>query len=153
MSVPDFGSEEEGQFSGEEKALKNAKKAFLLVAGGAVQKLMAKLKDEQEIIMNVADMLIDVYTMESVLLRVKKIFEKGEKAESVYVDILKVFFNDALNRINCTGKDALQSFAEGDELRIMLMGLKRFTKYEPVNVKESRRRIAAKVIEAGKYNL
>ena len=71
----------------------------------------------------------------------------------MYIDILKVFFNDALNRINTKGKDALQSFADGDELRIMLMGLKRFTKYEPVNVKEARRRIAAKVIEGGKYNL
>lgn len=153
MSVPDFGSEDDGRFAAEEKALKNAKKAFLLVAGGAVQKLMAKLKDEQEIIMNAADMLLDVYVMESVLLRVKKIFEKGEKPEQVYVDILKVYFNDAMNRINVAGKDALQSYAEGDELRIMLMGLKRFTKYEPVNVKEARRSIAAKVLEAGKYSL
>jgi alkylation response protein AidB-like acyl-CoA dehydrogenase len=153
MGVPDFSSDEEGQFASEEKALKNAKKAFLLVAGGAVQKLMAKMKDEQEIIMNAADMLIDIYVMESVLLRVKKIFEKGEKADQVHVDILKVYFNDAMNRINIAGKDALQSFAEGDELRIMMMGLKRFTKYEPVNVKEARRRIAEKVLSAGKYNL
>jgi len=87
------------------------------------------------------------------LLRVQKIFEKGEKADQVYIDILKVAFNDAMNKINVAGKDALQSYAEGDELRIMLMGLKRFTKYEPVNVKEARRRIAGKIIEAGKYNL
>ena len=153
MSVPDFSDDNDGQFATEEKALKNAKKAFLLVAGGAVQKMMAKLKDEQEIIMNAADMLIDIYTMESLLLRVKKIFERGEKASDVYVDILKVYFNDAMNRINIAGKDALQSYAEGDELRIMQMGLKRFTKYEPVNVKEARRRIAAKILEAGRYNL
>jgi len=94
-----------------------------------------------------------LYNAESLLLRVQKIFEKGEKADQVYIDILKVAFNDAMNKINVAGKDALQSYAEGDELRIMLMGLKRFTKYEPVNVKEARRRIAAKVIEAGKYNL
>jgi len=153
MSVPDFGGDDEGQFAAEIKAIKNAKKAFLLVAGGAVQKLMAKLKDEQEIIMNASDMLIQLYNAESLLLRVQKIFEKGEKADQVYIDILKVAFNDAMNKINVAGKDALQSYAEGDELRIMLMGLKRFTKYEPVNVKEARRRIAAKVIEAGKYNL
>ena len=153
MSVPDFGSDDEGQFAAEIKAIKNAKKAFLLVAGGAVQKLMTKLKDEQEIIMNASDMLIQIYAAESLLLRVQKIFEKGEKADQVYTDILKVFFNDAMNKINVFGKDALQSYAEGDELRIMLMGLKRFTKYEPVNVKAARRRIAAKVIEAGKYNL
>jgi hypothetical protein len=114
---------------------------------------MAKLNDEQEIIMNAADMLIDIYTMESLLLRVKKIFEKGEKADEVYIDILKTYFNDALNRIHVAGKDGLQSFAEGDELRIMLMGLKRFTKYEPVNVKEARRRIASKILEAGRYTL
>ena len=125
----------------------------MLVAGGAVQKLMAKLKDEQEIIMNASDMLIQIYAAESLLLRVQKIFEKGEKADQVYIDILKVFFNDAMNKINVFGKDTLQSYAEGDELRIMLMGLKRYTKYEPVNVIEARRRIAAKVIEAGKYNL
>jgi len=153
MSVPDFGSDDEGQFAAEIKAIKNAKKAFLLVAGGAVQKLMTKLKDEQEIIMNASDMLIQIYAAESLLLRIQKIFEKGEKADQVYIDILKVFFNDALNKINVSGKDALQSYAEGDELRIMLMGLKRFTKYEPVNVKDARRRIAAKVIGAGKYNL
>lgn len=153
MSVPDFGNEDEGQFAAETKAIKNAKKAFLLVAGGAVQKLMAKLKDEQEIIMNASDMLIQIYAAESLLLRVQKIVEKGEKTDGVYIDILKVFFNDAMNKINVFGKDALQSYAEGDELRIMLMGLKRFTKYEPVNVKDARRRIAAKVIEAGKYNL
>ena len=153
MSVPDFSSDDEGQFTAELKAIKNAKKAFLLVAGGAVQKLMAKLKDEQEIIMNASDMLIQIYAAESLLLRVQKIFEKGEKADQVYIDILKVFFNDAMNKINVFGKDTLQSYAEGDELRIMLMGLKRYTKYEPVNVIEARRRIAAKVIEAGKYNL
>ena len=153
MSVPDFGGDDEGQFAPEIKAIKNAKKAFLLVAGGAVQKLMAKMKDEQEIIMNAADMLIQIYAAESLLLRVQKIVEKGEKNDPVYIDILKVFFNDAMNKINVFGKDALQSYAEGDELRIMLMGLKRFTKYEPVNVKEARRCIAAKIIEAGKYNL
>lgn len=153
MSVPDFSSDDDGQFTAELRAIKNAKKAFLLVAGGAVQKLMAKLKDEQEIIMNASDMLIQIYAAESLLLRVQKIFEKGEKADQVYIDILKVFFNDAMNKINVFGKDTLQSYAEGDELRIMLMGLKRYTKYEPVNVIEARRRIAARVIEAGKYNL
>lgn len=153
MSVPDFNNEDEGAFATEVKAIKNAKKAFLLVAGGAVQKLMAKMKDEQEIIMNAADMLIQIYAAESLLLRVQKITEAGEKTDAVYTDILKVFINDAMNKINVYGKDALQSFAEGDELRIMMMGLKRFTKYEPVNVKEARRRIAARILEAGQYNL
>jgi hypothetical protein len=153
MSVPDF-STPEGTFGEEELALANAKKAVLLVAGAAAQKLMQKLKDEQEILMNIADMIIDVYTIESVLLRVQKIAERnGEENIGVYQDILKVSFNDAMARLSYNGKEALQSFAEGDELRMMLMGLKRFTKYAPFNTKAARRRIAARAIQAGSYNL
>jgi hypothetical protein len=153
MSVPDF-STPEGTFGEEELALANAKKAVLLVAGAAAQKLMQKLKDEQEILMNIADMIIDVYTIESVLLRVQKIAERnGEENIGVYQDILKVSFNDAMARLGYNGKEALQSFAEGDELRMMLMGLKRFTKYAPFNTKAARRRIAARAIQAGSYNL
>jgi alkylation response protein AidB-like acyl-CoA dehydrogenase len=153
MSVPDF-STPEGTFGEEENALKNAKKAILLTAGAAAQKLMTKLKDEQEIIMNVADMLIDVYVLESILARVKKIADaRGEEEAAIYVDVLKVYFNDAIQRINYNGREALMAFAEGDELRMMLMGLKRYTKYAPVNTKAARRRIAAKVLEAGSYNL
>ncbi|MCB9033739.1 MAG: acyl-CoA dehydrogenase family protein [Chitinophagales bacterium] len=153
MSVPNFDDDTDSEFGAEVKALENAKKAFLLVGGGAAQKLMQKLKDEQEIIMNAADMLIEVYVLESLLMRVQKIFEKGEKKDDIYKDILKTYFSDAMQRINKAGRDALMSFAEGDELRIMLMGLKRFTKYETVNVKEARRRIAKKILDAGKYNL
>jgi alkylation response protein AidB-like acyl-CoA dehydrogenase len=153
-SIPDFGAGEEGLFSEEYKALRNAKKAVLLVAGAAVQKLMQQLAKEQEILMNIADMLIDVYAAESVLLRVQKIIEsRGEAGNEVYLDILRVFFNDAVSRITFNGKEALQSFAEGDELRMMLMGLKRFTKYPPVNTKIARRNIAARLIEANEYNL
>ncbi|MCO5233092.1 MAG: acyl-CoA dehydrogenase family protein [Chitinophagales bacterium] len=154
VSIPDFSSAPEGTFGEEENVLKNAKKAILLVAGAAAQKLMTKLKDEQEIIMNVADMLIDVYAAESLLARVKKIYSaRGEENSAVYLDILKVFFNDAIQRIAYNGREALMGFAEGDELRMMLMGLKRYTKYSTVNTKAARRRIAAKVLEGGRYNL
>ncbi|MCO5248843.1 MAG: acyl-CoA dehydrogenase family protein [Chitinophagales bacterium] len=143
----------EGSFGIEEKALKNAKKAILLVAGAAAQKLMAKLKDEQEIIMNVADMLIDVYVAESLLARVKKIYNtKGEAEAGVYVDILKVFFNDAVQRIAYNGREALMGFGEGDELSMMLVGLKRYTKYPTLNTKEARRRIARKALETNSYS-
>lgn len=152
-SIPDF-STPEGPFGEEENVIKNAKKAILLVAGAAAQKLMTKLKDEQEIIMNVADMLIDIYTAESLLARVKKIYDaQGEENSGIYMDILKVFFNDAVQRIAYNGREALMGFAEGDELRMMLMGLKRYTKYSTVNTKAARRRIAASVLEAGYYNL
>ncbi len=153
MSVPDFGGDEdEATLSAELKAVKNAKKAILMVAGAAVQKLMTKLKHEQEILMNIADMMAELYSMESVLLRTQKLISiRGESESALQIDMTKVFISDALERLNLHGKHALQSFAEGDELRIMLMGLKRFTKYETFNTKDARRRIAVKVLEAGKY--
>ncbi len=154
MSIPSFNDDMSAPFAEEDKALKNAKKAFLMVAGGAAQKLMAKLKDEQMILMNAADVLIDIYVMESMLLRVKKIVAKqGEEASSLYMDMLKTYFVDAMDRINKNGKDGLYSYAEGDEARMMAMGLKRFTKYPPFNVKEARRRIANHFIEANKYDI
>lgn len=153
MSVPDFSADESNDvLAGELKAIKNLKKAVLLVAGGAAQKLMAKLKDEQEILMNAADMMAELYVIESSVLRTQKLIaDRGEAACALQIDMTKVYTSDALERVFVYGKHALQSFAEGDELRIMLMGLKRFTKYEPFNTKDARRRIAAKVLEEGKY--
>jgi alkylation response protein AidB-like acyl-CoA dehydrogenase len=152
MAIPSFDDDMDAPFAWEDKALKNAKKAFLLVAGGAAQKLMARLKNEQMILMNAADIMIDVYVMESLLLRVKKIVAvKGMEASGVYIDMLKVFFTDALDRISKSGRDALSSYAEGDEARIMAMGLKRFVKYTPVNIRDCRRRIARHFLETGYY--
>ena len=154
MSVPDMnGDDDSTPLAAAAKAVRNAKKAILMTAGAAAQKLMAKLKHEQEILMNVADMLAAVYSMESTVLRTQKLIAiKGEAACATQIDMTKVFISDALEKLNIDGKHALQSFAEGDELRIMLMGLKRYTKYETINTKDARRRIAAKVLEAKKYN-
>ncbi len=157
MAIPDFGGEEEGIFSSEEKAVINMKKAILMVAGAAVQKLMLTLEKEQEILMNVADMLMDMFVAESLLLRIKKlairdgINSKEALPNFIYNDFLKVFFTDATDRLNKAGKTAITSFADGDEMRMMLLGLKRFTKYEIINTKDARRRIAAKMIEANTY--
>ncbi len=153
MSVPDFGNDDDTTpLAAEVKAIQNAKKAILMTAGAAAQKLMAKLKNEQEILMNIADMMAELYSMESTLLRTQKLIAtKGEDACATQIDMTKVFISDSMERLHLHGKHALQSFAEGDELRIMLMGLKRFTKYEIFNTKEARRRIAAKVLEAKKY--
>ncbi|MFN3343611.1 MAG: acyl-CoA dehydrogenase family protein [Flavobacteriales bacterium] len=152
MSIPDFGGGEEGLFAKEKKYLSNYKKAVLMVAGSAAQKLMNDLAKEQEVLTNIADMVIDTYLAESTLLRVEKIISmKGEAESAVYIDIAQVLLYDVADRINKSGKDAINSYAEGDELRMMLMGLKRFTKTEPLNTKEARRRIAAKLIEANKY--
>lgn len=153
LSVPDFSSPDPDDiFGNEKKALKNAKKAFLLIAGGAVQKLMMKLEHEQEVLMHAADILIDVIQMESALLRTEKLINlHGLEASQIYVDIVKCFYFDALDRINVAGRAALAAFAEGDELRIMAMGLKRFTKSEFVNTKQLRRNVADKLIAENGY--
>lgn len=153
LSVPSFDAPEDVPFAVEKGYIKNFKKAVLMVAGSAAQKLMANLAKEQEILMNAADMVIDTYIAESLLLRVERLVElKGAEAAQVYVDIAQVFINDAADRINKAGKEAVNSFAEGDEQRVMLMGLKRFTKVQPLNARDARRRIAAKLIEDNKYN-
>ena len=154
MSIPEMGDAPEGVFGHEYKALEGFKKTILMVAGSAVQKLMQTLSKEQEVLMNIADMSILTYQAESVLLRVDKLIKlKGEAACEVQIAIAKTFIYDTADRIEKAAKDAVNSFADGDELKMMLMGLKRFTKTEPFNPKESRQRIAQAIIEANRYNL
>ena len=102
--------------------------------------------------MNIADMSIVTFHAESALLRVMKIHDNsGEASASLAADMMRVYLNDALDIVNRSGKEAINSFAEGDEQRMMLLGLKRFTKFAPFNSKEARRRIAAKMIGENKY--
>jgi alkylation response protein AidB-like acyl-CoA dehydrogenase len=153
MSIPDFGEQPEGVFAEEYKALKGFKKVILMVAGSAVQKLMATLAKEQEVLMNIADLSIDTYQAESVLLRVDKMISmRGEEACKDEIAIVKTYFYDVADKINKYGKDAINSFAGGDEAKMMLMGLRRFTKIEGFNSKEARQQIALRVIEKGEYN-
>jgi alkylation response protein AidB-like acyl-CoA dehydrogenase len=153
LSIPDFGaSEEEGIFVKEKKTLANLKKAGLMIAGAAVQKFMMKLSDEQEIIMNLADILIEAYIAESVLLRVEKLISlKGEAAVEIQKEMAIIYLHYAVNKAASAGREAISSFAEGDEQRLMLMGLKRFTKIDAYNLKEARRKVAKHVIEKGEY--
>jgi alkylation response protein AidB-like acyl-CoA dehydrogenase len=153
MSIPDFNTEEDDAvFAAEKKVIKNLKKAALMIAGAAVQKFMMKLSDEQEIIMNIADMVIEIYVAESVILRVeKRIALLGEQANNLQKDLAIVYLNRAVEKVNNAGRSAITSFAESDELRVMLMGLKRFTKIEPVNLKDARRRIADELIAKNDY--
>jgi hypothetical protein len=114
---------------------------------------MQTLSKEQEVLMNIADIAIWTYQAESVLLRVqKKIARLGEEACAVDIAIAKTYFYDAADKINKAAKDAIYSFADGDEVRMMTMGLKRFTKTEAFNHKEARQLIAQKLINDGKYN-
>jgi alkylation response protein AidB-like acyl-CoA dehydrogenase len=152
MSIPEMGDEVGSLFGKEKKYLKNFKKAALMVAGSAAQKLAKTLSKEQEVLMNIADMLIAVYTAESALLRAEKMAGmQGEAACASEIDMVKVYFNDTADNIWKWGKDAITSFADGDELKIMNLGIKRFTKTEAFNTKDARRRIAQVIIDENKY--
>ena len=150
MSIPEFGNDDEAPFAEEKKLVNNFKKTILLTAGAAAQKLMMKLEKEQEILMNIADMAMETFISESLLLRVMKLSEQNADA-SIYKDILGCYLYDAADRILKSGKDAINSFAEGDEQRMILMGLRRFTKAQPFNSKEARRRIADVLIQKSAY--
>jgi alkylation response protein AidB-like acyl-CoA dehydrogenase len=143
----------EGPYAEELKAVADFRKIILMTAGGAAKMQMdgkLNLKDEQEIIMNCADMMIDLFAAESMLLRVRKLADRTEKPQSqeIYDAMLQVFLHDATARITKNATDGIASFAEGDLQKTFLMGLKRFNKYPAVNVKEKRRLIADAVLKA-----
>lgn len=152
MSIPEFAEPSNELFAEEKKYLKNYKKTLLMVAGTAAQKLMMQLSKEQEVLMNIADIANEIYACESTLLRVEKMVKtRGEEASQVYINIAKCLIFDAADKINKAGKDALMSFVEADELTMMLMGLKRFTKVANFNVIAARRSIATIAIEKNEY--
>jgi alkylation response protein AidB-like acyl-CoA dehydrogenase len=154
MSIPEMGDSSGEALSAERKLLVGFKKVILMVAGSAVQKLMQTLAKEQEVLMNIADIAIYTYMAESVLLRVeKKIETQGEVATELDIAIAKTYFFDIASKVEKSAKDAIMSFAEGDEARMMLMGLKRFTKTEVHNPKDARQKIAQILIEKNKYCL
>ncbi len=153
MSIPDFGSDDDTPFAAEKKTIINMKKSILMTAGAAVQKLMMKLSDEQEILMNIADMAIVTFNAESALLRAIKMVDKqGEAAAQIQIDMMHCYLNDAVDKVNKAGKEAINAFASGDEQRMILLGLKRFSKTAPFNSKDARRRIADKLIADKKYS-
>ncbi len=153
MAIPDFGAEVEGLFAEEHKALQNFKKALLMIAGAAAQKFMDKLATEQEILMNLADIAIDVYIAESAVLRAEKLASiKGEASAKTQILMAKVCMFDTADKVNSAGKNAINSMSDGDMQRMLLMGLKRFTKIAPLNTKDARRAIAAQLIDANQYS-
>lgn len=152
MAIPDFSEPEDVLLAYEKRVIANLKKAGLLVAGAAVQKLMMTLQKEQEILMNIADIIGTVYLAESTLLRVEKLVHfKNEQEVAGQIDMARIFLYNAVDKVYLAGKEALNSFAEGDELKMMLAGLRRFTKLEPFNVKEARQRVAKLLIDANGY--
>jgi len=154
MEIPSFDTPDyEALFAEEKEQIAKMKKAILMVAGKAVENFGMDLEQEQEIIMNAADMIIEVYAAESAILRAEKLAHRnGEEATKVEIDMAKLYLHWAQENVATKGREAIYSFIEGDEQRMMLIGLKRFTKpANPVNVKSLRRSIAAKVIESDKY--
>ena len=152
-SIPSFDTpDDSGVLAKEARYVKNFKKAFLMVAGSAVQKYMQAMQNEQEIIMNLADMCIWTYACESAMLRVQKLAAtKGREAVAAEIAMVETYVYDCAALINKAGRDAIGSFAEGDMVRMLGMGLKRFTKVDAVNVRDNRRMIAAKLIAANEY--
>jgi alkylation response protein AidB-like acyl-CoA dehydrogenase len=150
LTIPDFSDAPDSIFDQLGALLEGFKKAILLTAGAAVQKLSQTLSKEQEVLMNVSDMIIWTYQAESALLRLGKMNAKGMDV-SIAEQIVQTYFYDSADHIAKAAKDALNSFMTGDELAMSLMGIRRFTKMKSFNAKEARQQIAQFVIEKGKY--
>jgi alkylation response protein AidB-like acyl-CoA dehydrogenase len=144
--------DDDGVLAAEQKLAQNAKKVALMTLGTAAQKYMMKLAEQQEILLGIADIIMDAYAMESAILRAQKLAaSEGEAAAARYVDMTRVFCNDAVERIEARAKNTLAGMSEGDELRTLLAALRRFTKLTPMNTIVARQRVADVLIEANKW--
>ena len=152
MSIPSFDAPSDALFAEEKKNLKTLKKTILMVAGTAAQKLGDKLALEQEVMMNIANMIIEVYMLESALLKTEKLITKdGRAMHEEKISMCINYLHHTVEEVRKNGKEALYAILEGDEQKMLLMGLKRFTKVQPTNLKEHRRLIAKTLIEENKY--
>ncbi|WP_339694865.1 acyl-CoA dehydrogenase family protein [uncultured Roseivirga sp.] len=153
VSVPSFTTIDKSVlFNAEKEVVKNLKKVFLMVGGKAAMALQDKIEDEQEVMMNLADILIEIYAVESSMLRTEKLVsQRGEEACKDYIAMTQIYMAEAIDRVNAAAKEAIASFTKGDEQKVMLMGLKRFTKMDLVNTKELRRQVADTMIAKGKF--
>lgn len=141
-----------GTLEQEKYLLKNAKKIVLFAAGLAVQKYQQKIEFEQEILVNLADMVSEVYNMEAAILRTEKAIKKsGEAANNQKLLYTQVYVQEAFNRVEADAKETIIAASEGDTLRMMLSSLRKLTRHNPINVVKKKREIAAKIIEEEKY--
>ncbi|TRO66691.1 acyl-CoA dehydrogenase family protein [Christiangramia sabulilitoris] len=149
MDKPDFSK----LFAEEKDMIAKLKKVFLMVAGSAVQKFGPKLEENQQLLLAASDILIEVYMAESGILRAEKNAKRfGEESQAEEIAMAKLYLYHAVDIINTKAKEGIVSFAEGDEQKMMLMGLKRFTKYTNMpNVVELRNKIAEKLTSENKY--
>jgi alkylation response protein AidB-like acyl-CoA dehydrogenase len=154
MEGPGFAEEDERKLAPQRKLIENAKKIGLMVAGAASQKYMQQIADHQEVMGAIADIVIEVFAMDSVLARTLKLMEsQGEAASQVALAMTDVYLQEAIARVEAAAKKALADVAEGDMLRTQMTILRRFVKSDPVNVIAARETIAARMLEAGKYAL
>jgi alkylation response protein AidB-like acyl-CoA dehydrogenase len=150
---PEMG-EEEGVLDKEKKAVSMAKKIGLLAAGAATQKYMEKLEGQQEILALIADIIIEIFAMESALLRTwKKVQREGENTSRIQIAATRVYVNDAFEKVDWCAKQIFAAVSDGEELRTQLMALKRLSKTTPVNTIALRREIADTVIPVARYHL
>jgi alkylation response protein AidB-like acyl-CoA dehydrogenase len=153
VSVPSFETMDTSElFAMEKDLIHKLKKVFLMVGGKAAMALQDRIEDEQEIMMNLADVMIEIYAAESVLLRTEKLVsQRGEGACAAQIAMTRIYLYEAIDKVEAAAKEAIVSFAKGDEQKVMLMGLKRFTKPDFVNTKELRRQVADVMISEEKY--
>jgi len=154
LSGPSGGEESEGPLAEERKLVGQAKKLGLFVSGAATQKYMQAIQDQQEVMGAIADMTIEIYAMESAVLRARKMVEeKGEASAALPLAMTRVYLTQAFEKVEAAAKKVIADVAEGDMLRTQLAIVRRLAKYEPFNTIALRQQIAQKTIEAGKYRL
>jgi len=154
LSGPSIGEEVEGSLAEERKLVSNAKKLGLFASGSATQKYMQKIQDEQEVMGAIADMTIEIYAMESAVLRTQKLIAtKGETAAALPIAMTRVYLTQAFEKVEADAKKIIAAVADRDMLRTQLAILRRLAKHELFNTIELRQQIAQKIIERGKYTL
>ena len=152
MAGPSVAEPLEGALAAERTLVANAKKIALFAAGAASQKYMMALADQQEVMGTLADILIEVYAMESAVLRARKMAARdGDRAAEFALGMTQVYLAEAFGRVDAAAKKVIAAIAEGDMLRTQLAILRRLAKYELVNTIALRQQIADRVLEAGKY--
>ena len=154
LSGPTGAEEMEGPLAEERKMVAQAKKLGLFAAGAATQKYMQAIQDQQEVMGAIADMTIEVYAMESAVLRTQKmVASKGEEGAALPLRMTRVYLSQAMEKVESAARKVIAAVADGDMLRTQLAILRRLAKYEPFNTIELRQEIASKMIERGKYTL
>ena len=145
---PSVPTEPAGAFGAEMAALAQARKALLFAAGSAIQKFADAIRDEQEVLMHLSNMVMDVYAMDTAVCRLTK-----KSSTDIHLDVARTFINDAMNRIEFSARQVLAAIAEGDMLRTQLAGLRRLLRWIPINTVQTRQRIAENLTDNGRYAL